>query len=213
MSPEALDPEVYDDDPVLEAVRSSFRSTDTVGTTNHPFFNLFREDPKIAIICGLTDFLFEVSRSSPRDVDTILHVARHAKADETLPTVYWTSGRPAATFGEVFNVDFRDKLRGPEIFAAINDGLKLSNVFEWQGKIGSTGVAGACLQLLGGYSGLPLYLRNPPGKALEALKGLSVSEEDEPLQMFTIATLEDPQRRDFNSEEILAETTLAGWKF
>jgi len=112
MSEEALGRELYDDDPVLEAVRSSFRSTNTVGTTSHPFFNLFREYPKIGIICGLADFLFEVSRSSPRDVDTILQVARHAKADETLPTVYWTSGRPAATFDEVFNVDFRDKLRG-----------------------------------------------------------------------------------------------------
>ena len=219
MSEEALDLELYDDDPVLEAVRSSFRSTNTVGTADHPFFNLLREDPKIAIICGLTDFLFEVSRSRPRDVDTILHVACHAKADETLPTVYWTSGRPAATFGEVFNVDFRDKLRGyleegpsdrrtflaasllagrsigldvmgsPEIFVALNDGLKLSNVFEWQGEIGSTGVAGACLQLLGGYSGLPSYLRNPPEKALEALKRLSVSEEDEPLQMVYLSSI------------------------
>jgi hypothetical protein len=88
MCSEALDPELDDDDLVFEAVRLSIRSTNTVGTTNHPFFNLFREDPKIAIICGLTDFLFEVSRSSPRDIDTILDVARHAKSDETLPTVH-----------------------------------------------------------------------------------------------------------------------------
>lgn len=97
-----------------------------------------------------------------------------------------------------------------EIFIALNDGLMLSNIFEWEGKIGSTGVAGACLQLLGGYSDLPSYLRDPPGNALEALKRLSVSEEDEPQQMFTIDTLEDMQKRDLSSEEILAETTLAG---
>jgi len=80
-------------------------------------------------------------------------------------------------------------MSSPEIFVALNDGLKLSNVFEWQGEIGSTGVAGACLLLLGGYSGLPLYLRNPPGKALEALKRLSVSEEDEPLQMVYLPSM------------------------
>jgi hypothetical protein len=80
-------------------------------------------------------------------------------------------------------------MSSPEIFAAINNGLKLSTVFEWQGKIGSTGVAGACLQLLGGHSGLPLYLRNPPGKALEALKRLSVYGEDEPLQMVYLPSM------------------------
>lgn len=29
-----------------------------------------------------------------------------------------------------------------EIFIALNDGLMLSNIFEWEGKIGNTGVAG-----------------------------------------------------------------------
>jgi len=205
MTEDALDP--YDDDPVLEAIRSSFRSTDAAATANHPFLEFFREDPNIATICGLSDFLFEVSRSSPRDIDRVLLVARHAEADESLPTVYWSPERPAATFGEVFYVDFGDKVRAyleegpsdrrtflaasllsgrskglhvlssPSSAAAITDGLKLSNYFEWNNDIASTGVAGACLQLLGGYIDLP----DPLEKVLEALKRLSVSREDEPL--------------------------------
>jgi hypothetical protein len=205
MTEDALDH--YDDDPVLEAIRSSFRSTDAAATANHPFFELFREGPNIATICGLSDFLFEVSRSSPRDIDIVLLVARHAEADESLPTVYWSPERPAATFGEVFYVDFGDKMQAyleegpldrqtflatsllsgrskglhvlssPSSVAAITDGLKLSNYFEWNDDIATTGVAGACLQLLGGYRDLP----DPPEKVLEALRTSSVSREDEPL--------------------------------
>lgn len=161
----------------------------------------FREDPKISITCGLSDFLFEVSRSSPRDIDSILHAARHAEADESLPTVYWASSQPTATFSEVFVVDFSDKMEGyleepsdrpaflaasllsgrsigldvmgsPDIVRVISDSLKLSERSERNGEIARTGVAGVCLQLLGGYSGLPSYLHNPPGKVLEALKRL-----------------------------------------
>jgi hypothetical protein len=200
----------HDENAVVEAIRLSFRSANIVDTANHPFLKLFREYPQITIISGLSDFLFEVSRSSPRDIDTILHVARHAEADESLPTVHWASSRPTATFRDVFVVDFSDKMRGyleepsdrrtflaasllsgrsiglnvmssPEIVGVITDSLKLSEVFEWSGDIASTGVAGACLQLLGGHSGLPSYLHNPPGKVLEALKRLNVSKEDEPL--------------------------------
>jgi len=153
--------------------------------------------------------------------------------------VYWSPERPAATFGEVFYVDFGDKvqayleegpldrqtflatsllsgrskglhvLSSPSSVAAITDGLKLSNYFEWNDDIASTGVAGACLQLLGGYRDLP----DPPEKVLEALRRSSVSREDEPLLKFTTAILENPQQRHFSSEEILAETSLAGWKF
>lgn len=204
--------DLYEYDPILEAIRASFRSTNTVAITNHPFLNLFREDPKTEIICGLSDFLFEVSRFSPRDIDTILHVVCHAKADESLPTAYWTSDRPAATFAELFNVDFRDKMRanieeGPSnrteflaasllsgrcmgldvlssssSVAAISDGLKLSDYLGWNDETGSTSVAGACLQLLGGYSDLGTsYLCDPPEQVLEALKRLSVTGEDEPL--------------------------------
>ena len=196
----------YDDDPVLEAIRSSFRS-DAAATANHPFLQFFREDPNIATICGLCNFLFEVSRSSPRDIDIVLLVARQAEADESLPNVYWSPERPAATFGDVFYVDFGDKVRAyleegpsdrrtflaasllsgrskglhvlssPSSAAAITDGLELSNYFKWDDDIASTGVAGACLQLLGGYRDL----LDPPEKVLEALKRSSVSREDEPL--------------------------------
>jgi hypothetical protein len=55
---------------------------------------------------------------------------------------------------------------------------KLSDAFEWNGEIASTGVAGARLQR---YSGLPLYPGEPVEKVLEALKRLNVSPEDEPL--------------------------------
>ncbi|KIJ97011.1 hypothetical protein K443DRAFT_632809, partial [Laccaria amethystina LaAM-08-1] len=99
------------DDPILEAIRSSSRSTNTVAITNHSFLILFREDPKTEITCDLSNFLFEVSCFSPRDIDTILHVVRHAKADESLPTAYWTSNRPAARFAELFNADFRGRMR------------------------------------------------------------------------------------------------------
>ena len=200
----------HDENAVVEAIRLSFRSANTVDTANHPFLKLFREYPQITIISGLSDFLFEVSRSSPRDIDSILHVARHAEADESLPTVYWASSRPTATFREVFVVDFSDKMRGhleepsdrpaflaasllsgrsigldvmssPDIVGVITDSLKLSEASEWSGENARIAVAGVCLQLLGGYSGLPSYLHNPPGKVLEALKKLKISKEDEPL--------------------------------
>jgi len=203
MTEDALDP--YDDDPILEAIRSLFCSTDAAATANHPFLEFFREDPNIATICGLSDFLFEVSHSSPCDIDRVLLVVCHAEADESLLTVYWSPERPAATFGDVFYVDFGDKvwvyleegpsdrqtflaasllsghskglhvLSSPSSAAAITDGLKLSNYFEWNNDIASTGVAGACLQLLGGYIDLP----DPLEKVLEALKRLSISREDE----------------------------------
>jgi hypothetical protein len=232
----------HDEKAVVEAIRLSFRPANTVDAANHPFLKLFREYPQITIISGLSDFLFEVSRSSPRDIDAILHIARHAEADDSLPTVYWASSRPTATFRDVFVVDFSDKMRGyleepsdrrtflaasllsgrsiglnvmssPDIVGVITDSLKLSETLEWSGDIASTGVAGACLQLLGGYSGLPSYLHNTPGKVLEALKKLNVSKEDEPLLQFTIANLENPHRHDLTSEEILVETSSAGWKF
>ncbi|KIJ97019.1 hypothetical protein K443DRAFT_106277, partial [Laccaria amethystina LaAM-08-1] len=227
-----------------KVIRSSSRSTNTVAITNHPCLILFREDPKTEIFCGLSNFLFELARFSPRDIDTILHVVRHAKADESLPTAYWTSDRPAATFAELFNADFRGRMRAnieegpsnrPEFLAAsllssrcmaldvlscsssvaaISDGLKLSDYPGWNNEMASTSVAGACLQLLGGDSDLGTsYVCDPPEQVLEALKRLSVSGEDEPLLKFTIATLENPQRRDLSGEEILAETSLAGWKF
>ena len=212
MTDEASD--LYDDDPILSAIRASFRSTNTVAITNHPFLNLFREDPKTEVICGLSNFLFEVSRFSPRNIDSVLHVVRHAKADGSLPTAYWTADRPAATFAELFNADFRDRMRAnieegpsnrPEFLAAsllsgrcmsldvlsssssvaaISDGLKLSDYFGWndEPETASTSVAGACLQLLGGYSDLgTTYLCDPPKQVLEAMKRLSASGEDEAL--------------------------------
>lgn len=54
-------------------------------------------------------------------------------------------------------------------------------------------------QLLGGYGGLGTTYLCDPEQVLEALKKLRVSEEDEPLLKFTIATFENPQRRDLST--------------